>query len=66
MKMKIKLIEDYEDKQKIARQLLEALPEWFGIEEARENYIKDSTDQLFFVALDENQATGFFMLERNE
>ena len=44
MKMKIKLIEDYEDKQKIARQLLEALPEWFGIEEARENYIKDSTD----------------------
>lgn len=63
MKMKIKLIENYEDKQKIARQLLEALPEWFGIEEARENYIKDSTDQLFFVALDENQATGFLCLK---
>lgn len=60
---KIKLIEDYEDKQKIARQILEALPEWFGIEESRENYIKESTDQLFFAALDENQATGFLCLK---
>lgn len=33
--MKIKLIEDYYDKQKIARQILEALPDWFGIDEAR-------------------------------
>lgn len=58
--MKIKLIEDYDDKQKIARQILEALPDWFGIDEARENYIKESTDQLFFAALDENQVTGFY------
>ena len=41
--MKIKLIEDYDDKQKIARLILEALPDWFGIDEARENYIKEST-----------------------
>ena len=61
--MKIKLIEDYDDKQKIARQILEALPDWFGIDEARENYIKESTDQLFFAALDENQVTGFLCLK---
>ena len=30
--MKIKLIEDYDDKQKIARLILEALPDWFGID----------------------------------
>ena len=29
--MKIKLIEDYDDKQKIARQILEALPDWFAM-----------------------------------
>lgn len=43
--MEIKLIEDYDNKQKIARQILEALPDWFGIEEARENYIKESTEK---------------------
>ena len=61
--MKIKLIEDYEDKQKIARLILEALPDWFGIDEARENYIKESTEQLFFAAFDENQVTGFLCLK---
>ena len=60
--MEIKLIEDHDDKQKIARQILEALPDWFGIEQAREKYIKESTDQFFFAALDENQATGFLCL----
>ena len=31
-----------EEKKTIARQVLEALPEWFGIPEAREEYIADS------------------------
>lgn len=64
--MEIKLIEDYDDKQKIARRILEALPDWFGIDEARENYITESTDQLFLAALDQKQATGFLCLKRNE
>ena len=58
--MKIKLIEDYDDKEKIARLILEALPDWFGIDEARENYIKESAEELFLAALDENQVTGFY------
>lgn len=61
--MNIKRIEDCDEKQKIARQILEALPDWFGIEEARESYIKESADQIFFAALDEKQATGFLCLK---
>lgn len=61
--MDIKLIDDYDDKQKIARQILEALPDWFGIEDARESYIKESADQLFFAAFDKNQAIGFLCLK---
>ena len=61
--MKIKLIEDYDAKIEIARQILEALPEWFGIEESRENYIKESVDQVFFAALDENRPKGFLCLK---
>ena len=41
-------ITDSCEKMRIAREILEALPEWFGIPEARENYIKNSADQLFF------------------
>ena len=61
--MKIKLIEDHDAKLEIARQILEALPEWFGIEESRENYIKESADQIFFTALDENRPKGFLCLK---
>lgn len=57
--MIIKRIEDCGEKQRIARRILEALPAWFGIDEARETYIKESADQLFLAALDGNQATGF-------
>lgn len=35
----IKQILNNDDKQKIARIILEALPEWFGIPEATEEYI---------------------------
>ena len=37
--MKIIEITDTMQKQAITRQILEALPEWFGIAEAREEYI---------------------------
>lgn len=61
--MDIKLIEDYDDKQIIARQILEVLLDWFGIDDARESYIKESADQLFFAAFDKNQAIGFLCLK---
>ena len=48
---------------RIAREILEALPEWFGIPEARENYIKHSADQLFVTFRAESgEELGFLTL----
>ena len=30
------------DKQRVTRDILDALPDWFGIRQARERYIQDS------------------------
>ena len=43
----IKQIFDGNEKKRIARLVLEALPDWFGIPEAREDYIKNSAEQIF-------------------
>lgn len=51
MNMKIIKVADDEEKKKIARAILEALPEWFGIVEAREEYILDSVGKDFFCAM---------------
>ncbi len=40
-----------DDKPIIARMILEALPEWFGIPEAAEEYIAESAEQLFLLLL---------------
>ena len=42
--MTIMEIQEPAEKQRIARAILEALPDWFGIEESREGYIKDSAE----------------------
>lgn len=56
-------ITDNQQKQQIARQVLEALPEWFGIEQAREEYISDSTGQMFFASIHDEQPVGFLCLK---
>ena len=56
--------EKYVDKkQRIAREILEALPDWFGIPEAREQYIKESAGQPFFAAYDSDKPIGFLCLK---
>lgn len=47
MTTEIRPIENAEEKRAISRAILEALPEWFGIPEAREEYIRESADKLF-------------------
>ena len=42
--MKIMEITNACEKKAIARAILEALPDWFGIAVAREEYIRDSED----------------------
>ena len=61
--MKIEQIEHADAKQTIARQILETLPEWFGLKDARESYIRESASQTFFAAFDGEQAVGFLCLK---
>lgn len=51
------------EKQAMAREVLEALPDWFGMEESREQYIRESEGQLFFAAREGNIAVGFLCLK---
>lgn len=61
--MKIEQIEHADTKQTIARQILETLPEWFGLEDARESYIRESAGQTFFAAFEGERAVGFLCLK---
>lgn len=44
--MLIHQVTDKETKKNIVRYILEALPDWFAIPEAREEYIKDGVEQI--------------------
>lgn len=59
----IREIQEPAEKQRIARTILEALPDWFGIEESREGYIKESAGLPFFAAFDGEQPIGFLCLK---
>ncbi len=59
----IRQIIDKEEKKAVARQILEALPDWFGLEDAREQYIAESADQSFFAAEQDGEAVGFLCLK---
>ena len=60
--MEIREIATAGEKQHIARLVLEALPDWFGIPEAREEYIEKSASRPFFAAFDGERAIGFLCL----
>ena len=56
-------IQEKEQKREISRRILTALPEWFGIESAREAYIADSAKQTFFAADKNAETAGFLCLK---
>lgn len=58
----VKVTDDLE-KKKIARDVLEALPGWFGIPEAREEYIEDSVGKPFYCACKNEKNIGFLYLK---
>ena len=60
----VQQINDPDVKERIARQTLEALQDWFGVEESREGYIRDSRDLPFFAAFHQDQAIGFLCLKQ--
>ena len=59
----IRQIEDPKTKQKIARKVLEALHDWFEVDESREKYITESADQIFLAAEEDNDYVGFLCLK---
>lgn len=61
--MEIKQLTDDLEKQKVVRLILEALPDWFGIPEAREEYITGSMNQIFFCAYEKDRPVGFLYLK---
>jgi GNAT superfamily N-acetyltransferase len=56
-------IKDSNEKQAIAREVLEALTEWFEVEESREGYISGCTDWTFLAAKEGQKAIGFLCLK---
>lgn len=59
----MKQVMDETEKHNITRYVLEALPDWFGIPESREEYIKDCVDKIYFCAYYENHPIGFIYLK---
>lgn len=60
------MVEEIKDKQlkkHIARSILEALPDWFEIREAREQYIRDCGEQIFVTAKEAEKEIGFICLK---
>lgn len=64
--MEVREITAAEEKQRIARLILESLPDWFGIPEAREEYIEKSAKQPFFAAFGrrERRSASFTLPKR--
>ena len=60
----IRQIDDPRQKKNIARDILYALPEWFGIPESTETYIRESAVQTMVASLDGDCANGFLCLNQ--
>ena len=58
----IKEMVDIDEKEKISREILNDLPEWFGMPESTEEYITDSQDKPFIACFMDNEAIGFVVL----
>lgn len=61
--MEIKKIENTEEREHITRQILEALPEWFGIPSAVDDYVKGSGKYPFWCSFDQGKPVGFICLK---
>ncbi|MBQ2952031.1 MAG: GNAT family N-acetyltransferase [Clostridia bacterium] len=57
------MITDPAERMRIAREILADLPEWFGIPESTDAYIRESAEQLFIAALQDGEAIGFMTLK---
>lgn len=61
--MKIEIITNPEKRKSIARSVLEALTDWFAIDETREEYIAQSAGQTMVAAEENGENAGFLCLK---
>lgn len=57
------VINDKREKEEIARGILNKLPEWFGLPESTEEYIKCGKDMPFWADIEDGQTRGFIVLK---
>ncbi len=62
MHIKIKEVVDKKEKEAISREVLYDLPEWFGLPESTENYIKDSQDKPLLACYVHDEVAGYVVL----
>ena len=60
----VKQITDASRKKAISREILEALHDWFEVDESREQFIAESADQPFFAAIENDKPVGFLCLKQ--
>ncbi len=58
----VQWVEKPDEREAAAREILEALLDWFGIPESREAYIRDSRAQPFWADLEDGAVRGFLAL----
>lgn len=63
--MRIVKINSKSEKEKIARDILSDLPEWFGIESARDNYIEESKNLEFYAIKYKEKYISFLSLKNS-
>ena len=59
----IEQIFDKDEKRAISRKILESLKDWFEVDESREQYIRESADQIFIAAKENGEYLGFVCLK---
>ena len=57
-------ITDADTKRTVARKVLEALHDWFEVDESRERYIAESTGQIFLADKEGDEYAGFLCLKQ--
>ena len=61
--MTIRQITDPSEKAAVSRSVLEALKDWFEVDESREGYIRESRERIMFAAYDRETPVGFLCLK---
>ena len=59
----IKAITEADEKEKITENILCSLPEWFGIRESRDEYIRLSRKLPYWAAIEDGKPVGFIALK---